>query len=79
VETLLKRFPQLAPAQVLDALAFAFDNQEVVEADLAREAEMLKRLGQKLPARPSGPEQIELPFAASSAGDGQRRSGRGRR
>ena len=64
VETLLKRFPQLGPAQVLDALAFALDNEEVMEADVAREGEMLKRIGQRPPARPTGPEQIELPFAA---------------
>src|SRR6476646_8941143 len=37
VETLLKRYPQLGPARVLAALAFAFDNPELIEADLARE------------------------------------------
>jgi uncharacterized protein (DUF433 family) len=42
VETLLKRYPQLGPARVLDALAFAYDNPEIVEADLARERELLK-------------------------------------
>jgi uncharacterized protein (DUF433 family) len=64
VETLLKRFPQLGPAQVFDALAFALDNPEVMDADLAREEEVLRRLGQRLPTRPLGPEQIELPFDA---------------
>ena len=78
VETLLKRFPQLKPAQVFDALAFAYDNLEVIEADLAHELEMLKRTGQKLPARPSAPEQIELPFAKAElrARRGQNRRGR---
>jgi len=64
VETLLKRFPQLVAAQVFDALAFALDNEEVMEADVARENDMLKRMGQRPPARPTGPEQIELPFSA---------------
>jgi uncharacterized protein (DUF433 family) len=41
VETLLKRYPQLGPARVLDALAFAFDNPDVVEADLSREEALL--------------------------------------
>lgn len=62
VETLLRRYPQLAPAKVFDALAFAYDNPEVVDADLRREQEMLKRIGQKLPKRKGGAEQIELPF-----------------
>jgi uncharacterized protein (DUF433 family) len=41
VETLLKRYPQLGPARVLDALAFAYDNQELIENDLARERALL--------------------------------------
>ena len=79
VETLIKRFPQLEPAQILDALAFAYDNAEVIEADLAHEAEMLKRTGQKLPARPSSPEQIELPFAKAELRAKGGRDRRGRR
>ena len=62
VETLLKRFPQLGAARLFDALAFAFDNPEVIEADIAEEQEVLKRMGQRLPTRPKGPEQIDLPF-----------------
>jgi uncharacterized protein (DUF433 family) len=65
IETLLRRFPQLGPAKVFDALAFALDNPEVMEADLAREQEMLDRVGHKRPARPRGAEQIELPFATT--------------
>jgi uncharacterized protein (DUF433 family) len=64
VETLLKRFPQLGAARLFDALAFAFDNQEVIEADIAQEQVVLKRMGQRLPGRPKGPEQIDLPFDA---------------
>jgi uncharacterized protein (DUF433 family) len=76
VETLLKRFPQLGAAQVLDALAFALDNEEVMEADAAAEREMLKRVGHRLPSRPAAPEQIELPFAVSDRAGRQGRQGR---
>ena len=37
VETLLRRYPALTPAHVLSALAFAYDNQDVVTADIERE------------------------------------------
>jgi hypothetical protein len=65
VEQLIRRFPQLSAAKIFDALAFALDNEEVIEADIQREQEMLKRVSQRLPARPKGAEQMELPFAAS--------------
>lgn len=42
VETLIKRYPSLGPACVLDALAFAYDNRELIRADLEREQELLK-------------------------------------
>ncbi len=45
VETLLRRYPQLGPARVLDALAFAFDNLELIGEDLARERDLLARSG----------------------------------
>lgn len=67
IETLLKRYPQLGPARVLDALAFALDNQEVIEADLLREQQLLKRVTQRTPGKGGNPEQIELPFAPSGA------------
>ncbi len=79
IEMLIKRFPQLKPAQIFDALAFAYDNAEVIEADLANEAEMLKRTGQKPPARPSAPEQIELPFAQAESRATRGGNRRGRR
>lgn len=41
VDTLLRRYPQLGPARVLSALAFAYDNTELIEEDLAREKELL--------------------------------------
>jgi uncharacterized protein (DUF433 family) len=34
VETLMRRYPNLGPAKVLDALAFAYDNREAIEAEL---------------------------------------------
>jgi uncharacterized protein (DUF433 family) len=67
IERILKRYPQLGPAKVFDALAFALDNQEVVEADLAQEESLLA--SRELPARRQNPAQIELPFAGhASAG-----------
>jgi len=64
VERILKRYPQLGPAKVFDALAFAFDNQEVVDADLAHE-ESLLAVRDTVSRRESA--QIELPFAAADA------------
>ena len=45
IETLLRRYPKLHPAMVLSALAFAYDNRELVEEDLAREQELLAEAG----------------------------------
>jgi uncharacterized protein (DUF433 family) len=69
VERILRRYPQLGPAKVFDALAFALDNPEVMEADLRREEEILAKSGEKI-RRPAGsPEQIELPFASPRPGE----------
>jgi uncharacterized protein (DUF433 family) len=68
VETLLRRYPQIGAAKVFDALAFALDNPEVMEADVSREQEMLARAGQRKLARAAPPEQIELPFGPVKAG-----------
>lgn len=60
VDTLIKRYPQLGAAKVFDALAFAWDNPEVIEADLAREANLLQK---GAPAgSPRSSKQMELPF-----------------
>lgn len=40
-ETLVRRYPALGWAKILDALAFAYDNLEIVTADLVRERETL--------------------------------------
>jgi len=61
IDTLLKRYPKLGPSRVLDALSFAYDNREVVEADLAREMAAFEAAGSKpLGLRPM--EQQTLPF-----------------
>ncbi len=64
VETLLKRYPKLGPAKVFDALAFAYDNQAVVDADIAREERLLAQSGAKRPAGLRPLKQIALPFDA---------------
>ncbi len=66
VERILKRYPQLGAAKVLDALAFALDNPEVIEADARREHEILARAGHKPKKQGDGSAQIELPFASPS-------------
>jgi len=64
IETLLKRYPQLGPAKVLDALAFAYDNTDVIEADLEREESILS----EREAKPEHPRaQMALPFAGEPA------------
>jgi uncharacterized protein (DUF433 family) len=65
VERIFKRYPQLGPAKVLDALAFALDNPEVMDADIAREQEILTRAGHREKRRAGATAQIELPFAES--------------
>jgi uncharacterized protein (DUF433 family) len=62
VERILKRYPQLGPAKVLDSLAFALDNPEVMEADIHREQEILERAGHRERRRGATSTQIELPF-----------------
>ncbi len=61
VETLVKRYPQLGPGKVLDALAFAYDNLDVIEADVEREQQMLAKKG-KLPVGLRPFEQLALRF-----------------
>lgn len=41
VERLFSRYAHLRAAQILDALAFALDNPEVIDADIARKQELL--------------------------------------
>lgn len=61
VETLLRRYPNLGPARILDALSFAYDNQDLIDADLAREQALFeKQGGPSIGARPLS--QLPLPF-----------------
>jgi len=60
VETLVKRYPSLGWAKVLGALAFAYDNEELIEADLDRERALL---GSGDPEKVPGlMDQTKLPF-----------------
>ncbi len=65
VETLVKRYPALGPAKVLCALAFAYDNQDVLEADLERERVLLDAEADKVPG---AMEQTRLPFGSKPPG-----------
>ncbi|HEY4119557.1 MAG TPA: DUF433 domain-containing protein [Byssovorax sp.] len=63
VETLVKRYPNLGAARILDALSFAYDNQDVIEADIAREQALFEHAGgPSTGARPLA--QMSLPFDA---------------
>jgi len=42
VAQLVQRYPSLGWAKVLDALSFAYDNEQLVEADLDRERAILR-------------------------------------
>lgn len=63
VEVLIKRYPRLGPGKILDALAFAFDNREVIEQDIEREQVLLRQAGEQTPQ-----PQLDLPFATASEG-----------
>ncbi|APR79657.1 Hypothetical protein A7982_05004 [Minicystis rosea] len=64
VETLVKRYPNLGAARILDALSFAYDNQDLIEADLAREQSLFADGGPIVGARPLS--QLALPFDESA-------------
>jgi uncharacterized protein (DUF433 family) len=77
VETLLKRYPQLGPARVLDALSFAYDNQELVEEDLAREQELFARTGEAPEGlRPMAQQALPLAGAPVAPPGGRARTRR---
>jgi uncharacterized protein (DUF433 family) len=59
VETLLRRYPQLGPARLLDALSFAYDNLDLITADLERERELLAREEKLPPAAPKSKKDLE--------------------
>jgi uncharacterized protein (DUF433 family) len=66
VETLVRRYPNLGPARILDALSFAYDNQDLIEADLEREQSLFAvQGGPVVGARPLA--QLPLRFDADAA------------
>ncbi len=65
VETLVKRYPQLGPGKILDALAFTYDNLDVIESDVDRERDMLEKKG-KPPVGIRPFQQMALPFDADA-------------
>lgn len=64
IEKILKRYPQLSPAKVFDALAFALDNPEVMEADMEHEAQFLEQREVRRPKPLPGARQVEFSFDA---------------
>mgnify|MGYP003954862593 CR=1 FL=1 len=67
VETLLRRYPQLGPARIFDALAFAYDNLDLVTADLVREREALARESGEPPVEEPAPQNAKARAAAAAA------------
>jgi uncharacterized protein (DUF433 family) len=65
VETLLRRYPQLGPARIFDALAFAYDNLDLVTADLVREREALSR--EQTPSEDEAPQGAKERQAKAAA------------
>ena len=64
IDTLLRRFPRLGAAKIFDALAFAYDNEEVIVADIQREEQLLDRLESTKKEQPAGAtRQMTLPFS----------------
>jgi uncharacterized protein (DUF433 family) len=63
VETIMRRFPQLGAARVLDAIAFALDNPEVIEADTERESAILTSVGAKISKNSRAESQMAFPFS----------------
>jgi uncharacterized protein (DUF433 family) len=64
LDTLLRRYPRLGPGKILDALAFAYDNEEVMLADLQREEQLLDQVESTTKGKAaSSAQQMRLPFA----------------
>lgn len=63
VETLMRRYPNLGPGKILDALAFAYDNVSLIAADLDREQALIEVQAKKTGA-PGPTNQLALPFSA---------------
>jgi uncharacterized protein (DUF433 family) len=59
VETLLRRYPQLGPARLLDALSFAYDNFDLITQDLDRERALLELEAKAPPEAPKSAKERE--------------------
>lgn len=70
IEKILRRYPQLSPAKVFDALAFALDNPEVMEADFERDTEATEEREVRRPKRLPGLRQVALPFLSEAPDPG---------
>ena len=42
IETLVKRYPRVGPAAILDALSFAYDNRAMIDDDIERRCQALE-------------------------------------
>ncbi len=62
LDRLMKRYPRLGAAKILDALAFAYDNEEVINADIARERHLLN-VAEPAPSSHPAERQMQFPFA----------------
>jgi uncharacterized protein (DUF433 family) len=74
-ETLLRRYPHLGPARIFDALAFAYDNLDLITADLVREREEIAKqqaddVQRPQPAPVPSPKQLNLPQSNSEKAGG---------
>ena len=58
VETLLRRYPQLGPSRILDALSFAYDNLELVTQDLERERDLFAARTKSPPEPPKTKKEL---------------------
>lgn len=60
-ETLVKRYPTIGWTKILDALSFAYDNSELMDADIKREEEFLEGIAEHPhPHRPIDGAELEV-------------------
>ncbi|MBL8743306.1 MAG: DUF433 domain-containing protein [Myxococcales bacterium] len=68
VETLMRRYPNLGPGKILDALSFAYDNIDLIQADIDREPTRFDARGRQNAAPRARPlAQLALPFAGGGS------------
>jgi uncharacterized protein (DUF433 family) len=62
IATMLKRYPQIGPARLFDALSFAYDNLDLIHADMEREREAVRTKKVPPAARVVDDAQLRLPL-----------------